>query len=255
MSEKVNDELRARIEQLGTWYHKIDFGNGVTSDSKVNPQLIYSLINPFIKAGESLEGKSVLDLGCASGGLTLELAKRGAHVTALDVETSRIKQTKFVIQYFNLQKNVRIIQDSAYNAYKYGSFDIVIFCGLIYHLHHPLLMLDILSNLCKEQLFISSQIAKGDAWTLTNRRSYKRYNPKGPLLGFEPTKNFLEVMINKANFQNVKLISEAPHKGETPENVANNGVYFCADAPKTPKKLDVSLLEWPYDSTIDIGTY
>ena len=107
-------------------------------------------------------------------------------------------------------------------------------------------MLDILSNLCKEQLFISSQIVKGETWTLTNRRSYTRYSPKGPLLGFEPTKNFLEIMISKANFQNVRLVSEAPHKGETPGNVANNAVYFSADAPKTPKKLDFPLQDWPY---------
>ena len=52
---------------------------------------------------------------------------------------------------------------------------------------------------------------------------------KGPLLGFEPTKRFLIDMVQFARFENVRVVSEAPHKGETRGRKANNHLYLAAD--------------------------
>jgi SAM-dependent methyltransferase len=89
-------------------------------------------------AHRPLTGLRVLDLGCAHGHYSIELASRGAQVLGIEGRTSWLEQANRNKQNASLS-NVEFVQDDVRNLSKakYGEFDIVLCLGLLYHLDAP----------------------------------------------------------------------------------------------------------------------
>jgi len=108
---------------------------------------------------EDLNGKSVLDLGCNSGYLSMKMKKRGAsRVVAVDSFFNAIQQTQFISKWFDV--DLEIVQEEAhvYCLTTEERFDYVIFLGLFYHLKYPGLVLDRLAEMTKSKLFFQTVI-------------------------------------------------------------------------------------------------
>ncbi|WP_421901045.1 class I SAM-dependent methyltransferase [Maridesulfovibrio sp.] len=103
----------------------------------------------------NLEGKAVLDLGCASGEHSRHLAKQGAHVTAIDVSQTMIE----ILQQQSIENLSCYVQDisNGLPAEQDTSFDIVISALTIHYLKDlDLLFTDISRVLKPNGLFIFS---------------------------------------------------------------------------------------------------
>src|ERR1700677_2110259 len=89
---------------------------------------------------ENIAGATVLDIGATNGGVAFELERRGAErVVAVDIYSADrfgFDQLKAL-----LNSNVEYLCASVYElpAKLDEQFDIVAFCGVLYHLRHPLL--------------------------------------------------------------------------------------------------------------------
>jgi tRNA (mo5U34)-methyltransferase len=127
------------INEIKVWHHKIDLGNGVvTPGLQDTPQLLTQINLPA-----NLSGMRVLDLGARDGFFSFECEKRGAsEVVALDYVDWELTGFKICHEYLN--SRVKFINGNIYSLNKgeLGSFDLVLFLGLIYHLRHPVLALD-----------------------------------------------------------------------------------------------------------------
>jgi tRNA (mo5U34)-methyltransferase len=91
-----------------------------------------------------LRGKSVLDIGCNAGFYAIEMKKRGAdRVVGVDTDEAYLAQARFAAQVHGVDVELRRM-----SVYEIGllreRFDLVIFMGVLYHLRHPLLALDLL---------------------------------------------------------------------------------------------------------------
>ncbi len=91
---------------------------------------------------EDLSGARCLDLGCANGYMTLELAKRGAHVVAVDRTERFLKSLDFVARKRGLRHLIELrlldFHDSDWETSLAGpSWDIAICAGVLYHLDRP----------------------------------------------------------------------------------------------------------------------
>ena len=89
---------------------------------------------------EDLRGKRVLDVGAWDGWFSFECERRGAEVVAVDcIALDTFHEAKELIgskvEYLTLDVN-------ELSASKLGTFDIVLFFGVLYHLRHPLLGLE-----------------------------------------------------------------------------------------------------------------
>jgi tRNA (mo5U34)-methyltransferase len=107
-----------------------------------------------------LDGLRVLDIGPWNGCFSFECARRGA-VEVISVGPEDPEVTGFAeLRRFLGVDNVRYVRDSLYNipALALGSFDIVLFLGVIYHLRNPMMALDILHNSCNGVLYVDSPI-------------------------------------------------------------------------------------------------
>ncbi|MXP40288.1 TIGR04290 family methyltransferase [Altererythrobacter soli] len=139
--------LRAQVEALGPWFQNIDLGHGImTAPEHFLGDYPNFKFRRFADAlPEDLTGKSVLDIGCNAGFYSIEMKKRGAErVLGIDSDDRYLDQARLAsrtlgfpdIEYRNL---------SVYDVGALGeTFDLVIFMGVLYHLRHPLLALDLI---------------------------------------------------------------------------------------------------------------
>ena len=101
-------------------------------------------------------GKSVLDIGCAEGYFSRELAKKGSVVTALDTDKRRIAVTRYLATINNLRLRYHIgsWQDYLKNLKKGFRFDNILFLSVF---HHDML------KMRPTKAFISLQLFRGRA--------------------------------------------------------------------------------------------
>lgn len=157
-------ELRERIQALN-WIHTIDLGHGLVTPGAWPP-------SPLIRKaldGIDFTGKKVLDIGCWDGLWSFEAERRGAgEVVATDSISQRPhrEQPTFALAHQLLKSRVRYYPDlSVYRIPELGvrDFDIVLFCGVYYHLKHPLLALAKLREVMKDGavLVIEGEVIHG----------------------------------------------------------------------------------------------
>ena len=105
-----------------------------------------------------LDGLRVLEIAPWNGFFSFECIRRGAReVVALgpdDPDATGFNKTVKLLEI----ENITYVRESVYNIPQLdlGRFDVVLFLGLIYHLRHPLLALDIIYDCCDKWLFIDS---------------------------------------------------------------------------------------------------
>jgi tRNA (mo5U34)-methyltransferase len=153
------------ITQLGPWFHNLHMPDGrqTAPDHRLGdfPTVKWKQIAPYI--AEDLSGASVLDIGCNAGYYSFELARRGAHVTAIDVDPHYLRQAHWAARHFGLQRNIEFRHASVYSlARGPETFDVVLFLGVLYHLRHPLLALDILRDVTNRQLVVQTLTMPGE---------------------------------------------------------------------------------------------
>ncbi|MBA3746691.1 MAG: methyltransferase domain-containing protein, partial [Solirubrobacterales bacterium] len=137
-------QVRERIASVAHWYHRIEIRPGiVTPGISETDRTLKSLDLPA-----RCDGMRVLDIGVRDGYFSFELERRGAEVVAIDYIDAA--QTGFAVAHELLGSQVEYVVDNIYNVVpeRYGTFDIVLFLGVVYHLRDPLLALDRLWDVC-----------------------------------------------------------------------------------------------------------
>jgi len=133
--------LDQQIAQCPFWYHQIELAPGVVTpgcdDSAGKLALFDAMGLP-----KDCTGLRVLDVGTCDGYFAFEMERRGADVTAIDVRSP--DQNGFAIAKSILGSRVEYQQANVYDVKPdtYGTFDIILFLGVLYHLRHPMLALD-----------------------------------------------------------------------------------------------------------------
>src|SRR5690606_33720378 len=143
------------IKELGPWFHNIHLPDGsqTAPDHFLGdfPLFKWKEIGPALP--QDLTGKKVLDIGCNAGFYSIELAKRGADVLAIDLDPKYLEQAKWVTAEFDLSHRIFFEQMQVYDLTRIDEdFDIVWFMGVFYHLRYPLLALDIIAEKTRDIL-------------------------------------------------------------------------------------------------------
>jgi tRNA (mo5U34)-methyltransferase len=153
------------VARLAPWFHNLHLPDGrqTAPDHRLGdfPTVKWRQIAPFIPT--DLRGLRVLDIGCNAGFYSMELARRGARVTAIDIDPHYLRQAEWAVQRFGLEDRIELRRASVYSLD--GSreqFDIVWFLGVLYHLRHPLLALDILRTVTTRQLVLQTLSMPGE---------------------------------------------------------------------------------------------
>lgn len=156
-------EIERRIAELGPWFQNIDVRGVPTAPDHFLGNYPAFKWDGFKHAlPEDLEGRSVLDVGCNAGFYAFEMKRRNAgRVVGIDSDPHYLRQAKFVAEQTGLDVEFR--QMSVYDVGKIGErFDLVIFMGVLYHLRHPLLALDLLYEHVVADRMLFQCLQRGD---------------------------------------------------------------------------------------------
>lgn len=162
MSHISRDQIRARAEALGPWFHNIDLHGVPTAPRHFlgdYPAVKWRRFADALPA--DLHGKSVLDIGCNGGFYSLEMKRRGAErVLGVDFDEDYLEQARFAAEISELDIEFRKL--SVYDVGALGErFDVVLFLGVLYHLRHPLLALDLIHEHVAKDVLVYQSLQRG----------------------------------------------------------------------------------------------
>ena len=152
-------DIESEVRRLGPWFHNLNLGGVRTAPEHFlgdYPQMKWEKFADALP--RDLAGKSVLDVGCNAGFYSMEMKRRGAaRVLGIDSDERYLTQARFAARVEGL--DIEFAQRSVYDVGELGErFDLVLFMGVLYHLRHPLLALDLLRGVVGELLVFQSML-------------------------------------------------------------------------------------------------
>jgi tRNA (mo5U34)-methyltransferase len=155
-------EIERQVHALAPWFHNINLKGVSTAPSHFlgdYPSVKWQRFADAIP--NDLAGKSVLDIGCNAGFYSMEMKRRGAaRVLGLDTKKEYLQQARFATDVNGLDIEFR--QMSVYDVGALGErFDLVLFLGVLYHLRHPLLALDLIHEHVASDLLLVQSMQRG----------------------------------------------------------------------------------------------
>ncbi len=203
----VSTDLSQQIRDLGPWYQNIELpgglftkrveGAGEIFEGTDIPRPLWELVARDLPP---LAGKRVLDIGCNAGFMSIEAKRLGAaSVLGVDNEQgtgpsfSFIEQARFCADALGLDNEYRAV--SFFDVEE--TFDVVIFCGVLYHLEDWSGAFDQLRKLCvpgghivlETEIGARTEVFPGDA----------AYNGDASTF-FVPTPAMLDLLVTEHGF-------------------------------------------------------
>ncbi len=163
MSPLAPEDIKRQAAALGPWFHNIDLGGVATAPEHFlgdYPAVKWRRFAHALPA--DLSGRTVLDIGCNGGFYAIEMKRRGAaRVVAIDFDQGYLRQARFAAQVLGF--DIEFAELSVYDIATLGErFDVVLFLGVLYHLRHPLLALDLIREHVVRDLFVCQSMQRGD---------------------------------------------------------------------------------------------
>ncbi len=160
--EITTEEIQRKIQELGKWFQNMDLNGVMTAPDHFlgdYPAVKWNRFAGSIPA--DLRDKSVLDIGCNAGFYSIEMKRRGAaRVVGIDYDDDYLAQARFAAGVYGVDIEFRLM--SVYDiAQLKERFDIVLFMGVLYHLRHPLLALDLLYEHVADDLLVFQSMLRG----------------------------------------------------------------------------------------------
>ncbi len=156
------EHIQENVHKLGKWFHNIDLHGIKTAPDHFLGDYPTVKFKSFAHAiPEDLTGKTVLDIGCNAGFYSIEMKRRGAaRVTGIDSDERYLAQARYAAKVLGVDIDFKNL--SVYNIGALGEkFDVVIFMGVLYHLRHPLLALDLLYDTVVKDILIFQSLQRG----------------------------------------------------------------------------------------------
>ena len=233
--EEVVEFVR-RVNSDGGTYHRIDFGSGLVLDGE------YDLRDylPHYGFPSDLTGRTVLDVGTASGFFAVELARRGGSVTAVDIWDGTFQE----MVYKAAGVDVKYVQKDLFDLDEsFGRFDLV-FCGsVLLHVWDQFNALRRLRSVCASQAIVATAVLRERWWrrkaALAEFIGRRAEGDAGDYwVTWEPNRRALVEMMTTAGFEDVQYRGEF-HLRSAPGHQGHDNVHgvvhgFTAEAPRRP---------------------
>ena len=186
-------DTQKRVEELGAWFQNLNLNGVQTAPNHFLGDYPAVKFARFAQAiPQDLTGKSVLDIGCNAGFYSLEMKRRGAErVLGVDFDERYLAQARFAAEVRGVEIEFR--QLSVYDVGTLGEkFDLVIFMGVLYHLRHPLLALDLIREHVARDLMLFQTMQRGSKHAMQVEQDYDFWQTEMFARPDFPTMYFIE---------------------------------------------------------------
>jgi SAM-dependent methyltransferase len=225
------EELQRQLAELGTWMYRFDLGHGVftalhdeyldgihrTRTGMMFPEIDRTFAGRWA-------GVTCLDAACNEGYFAFEIAKRGAkQVVGFDARDINIRKAGFVRAQLGV-RNTSFRIDDVFKIMpeRYGTFDLTLCLGLMYHLEDPMGALRRLRSVTRELCVIDTEVLRPGSHAAIDRGPKDgiietddvvgviaepewQWNPLSSVTGISlvPNKEALLTMLKHAGFREV----------------------------------------------------
>ena len=165
--EQVEARRREIVERLGPWTaHNVRLAGdvytmapGIAGDEIKLRRIVQTVAD---LSGRPLAELRVLDLACLEGLYAVEFARHGARVVGVEGRAVNLAKASFAKDVLALG-NLELRQDDVRNLSRerYGSFDVVLCLGILYHLDAPDLFafLERIGEVCQRFAVIDTHVS------------------------------------------------------------------------------------------------
>jgi tRNA (mo5U34)-methyltransferase len=196
------------------WYHSFDLPDGTFIDGFMTVEQQKRRYAQF-PIPDDIRGKRLLDIGAWDGWFSFEAERHGADVTSIDC----VELPTFLDIHARLGSKVEYRALDFYELPEagLGKFDIVFFLGVLYHLRHPLLALEMVCALTKDVAIVDSFVTDPDDWPAhadeIPAMEFYELDELGNQFGswVGPTVSCLLAMCRAAGFARVELLGTGDH--------------------------------------------
>ncbi len=159
------DQLQERVNGR-PWFHRIDLGNGIVTPGVDDSQEKLK----HVRMPTDLTGWTVIDVGAYDGFFSFEAERRGAaRVLAADDFCWRQNDGMATKEGFDIAHAARgsrveseIIAVEDLSPETVGTFDLVLFLGVLYHTQDPMRYLRNVRSICRKQLIVETHVDAQD---------------------------------------------------------------------------------------------
>jgi ubiquinone/menaquinone biosynthesis C-methylase UbiE len=116
---------------------------------------------------EGWRGKKVLEIGCGIGTDTVNFARHGATVTAVDLSPQSLDLARRRVEIYGLQENVRFYSGSAEELASFvpvERYDLIYSFGVIHHTPHPERVLQQMQRYAKPGTTVKIMVYHRHSW-------------------------------------------------------------------------------------------
>ncbi len=191
------------------WYHSMEFPDGAAIDGVLSLENLKHRYAAF-PLPDDLTGKRVLDIGAWDGWFSFESERRGAQVTAVDCV--EIENFLYARRKLSSQVDYRVIDLYELPQAGLGRFDYVLLLGVLYHVKHPLLALEIVCSLTTDLAIVECFVVDAATWRehqeeIPWMEFYETYELGGQLDNWVgPSVSCLLALCRAAGFARVELL-------------------------------------------------
>jgi tRNA (mo5U34)-methyltransferase len=148
----TSDEARELVGTIAHWHHKFEVYPGVITPGSYDPTFMWNKLG----LADACEGKRALDVGPSDGFFSKRLAERGAEVTALDYRPKDGHGFGVMERLSGLTFEYIVGNILDLNVDQFGTFDIVLFLGVLYHLPDPMRGLHAVRQVSSDAMFLET---------------------------------------------------------------------------------------------------
>jgi tRNA (mo5U34)-methyltransferase len=212
MTSMSSPDLQARVAAI-RWYHTIDLGGGiVTRGIDDSPLRLARAQLP-----ESLRGLTVLDIGAWDGFFSFECERRGAaRVVATDYYSWHGSgwgaKAGFELAREALGSHVEDVDVDVMDIApgRLGTFDLVLFLGVLYHLRHPLLAIEKIAAVTRGTLILETVVDLVGLGRPAMAFYPDRELNADPTNWWGPNQEAVVGMLKSAGFDDVRVVTPTP---------------------------------------------
>ncbi|WP_333834390.1 class I SAM-dependent methyltransferase [Rubrimonas sp.] len=216
---------RATVASYGAWFHSIDLGDGVITPGAGPYAVLKGAADVYF--ADLSPCASVLDVGAWDGFFSIEAKRRGAgRVVAADWyvwwgqgagPTASDRGFDIAVREAGLATEIekRVIRLEDLDVHSVGTFDVVLFNGIWYHIRNPLSALEAMARIARSTLTIETVVDLEDLGRPAMVFYPGDVQPAGrPQNGWGPNRRLMEALLRDHGFDSVTAVPSPGHEGD-----------------------------------------
>ncbi len=155
--------VKSQVDAEPYWFHRIELPGGLITPGWSDPRVDKL---PYFGLPNDMTGMRVLDIGHAEGFFSFEAERRGAaEIIALDRSPDHARKFHICRTALGSRVQTQLLSVYEINPATLGTFDLVMFFGVLYHLRNPLLALERIQQVCSGTLLMQTAICSNTSDT------------------------------------------------------------------------------------------